>query len=103
MAISAADIAPKAFGGLVADGGAHQDVEDDLQVRWLFYVPAVHCGCTCFSFLWVYTAQAQFNFQRFRPFVCTLAIRVLNVVKGGVKPRRKTPSSFVEPIFVVDF
>lgn len=32
MAVSAADIAPKAFGSLVAEGGEHQDVEDDLEV-----------------------------------------------------------------------
>lgn len=33
MTVSAADIAPKAFRSLVAEGGEHQDVEDDLQVR----------------------------------------------------------------------
>lgn len=33
MAVSAAEIAPKAFRALVAEGGERQDVEDDLQVR----------------------------------------------------------------------
>lgn len=33
MAVSAADIAPKAFEQLVKQGGDHQDVEDDLQVH----------------------------------------------------------------------
>lgn len=32
MAVTAADIAPKAFEQLVQQGGEHQDVEDDLQV-----------------------------------------------------------------------
>lgn len=36
MAVAAADIAPKAFQQLVEQGGDHQDVEDDLQVRASF-------------------------------------------------------------------
>ena len=39
MAVSAADIAPKAFEQLVKQGGDHQDVEDDLQVHpWFSFI-----------------------------------------------------------------
>lgn len=33
MAVSAAEVAPKAFEQLVSDGGDKEDVEDDLQVK----------------------------------------------------------------------
>lgn len=36
MAVAAADIAPKAFQQLVSEGGKHQDVEDDLQVKCVY-------------------------------------------------------------------
>lgn len=73
MAVSAADIAPKAFGSLVAEGGANEDVEDDLQVRSLFRVPTVLCCFPRFPFLGVYAVQALGNLQRFKPCVCVLA------------------------------
>lgn len=64
MAVAAADIAPKAFQTLVAEGGENQDVEEDLQVseyltlaEYLTVILFSVCGLSCVKGLVLPIAQ----------------------------------------------